>query len=260
MLCWRFGDLDAVGEGDALDDFGQCCSPLSRLQVFTAAVTSLNTINQVRRPQVIPVLGGGSRRRSAARRGPSPGRSPPRRIWRPTCWQTSQSPLRGPPPSRSRQVGLGRGLDGLGQLVEHVDRLAQCSADAGSSATPRRAPSRSRGSVSGRRLRRNGQATRLEVDLQPPPALRAFPYAHLEAEQFLPALRRGADQYQHALGLRLHSGLQVNTVAPDVDVAMGGQVARLSMGIVGLPLATEAGSDGWRHFGRPFPARLTVPP
>ena len=44
MLCWRFGDLDAVGEGDALDDFGQCCSPLSRLQVFTAAVTSLNTI------------------------------------------------------------------------------------------------------------------------------------------------------------------------------------------------------------------------
>ena len=42
--------------------------------------------------------------------------------------------------------------------------------------------------VAGRQLGRDDQAARLEADQQLPPALRAFPHAHLEAEQLLPAL------------------------------------------------------------------------
>src|SRR3954451_14507796 len=59
------------------------------------------------------------------------------------------------------------------------------------------------------------QATRLEIDEQLAPALGAFADADLEAEQLLLALRRRADQHQHALGLRLHARLQIDAVRPD---------------------------------------------
>jgi len=93
--------------------------------------------------------------------------------------------------------------------------------------------------VAGRQLRRDDQAARLEADQQLPPALRAFPHAHLEAEQLLPALGRGADQHQHAFGLRLHAGLQVDAVGPDIHVAPGRQVAPLPARVVRLPLAPQ---------------------
>ena len=51
-------------------------------------------------------------------------------------------------------------------------------------------------------LGRDRQPARLEVDQQLPPALRALAHADLEADQFLLALRRRADQHQHALGRR----------------------------------------------------------
>ncbi len=40
------GDLDAVADCDALDDFGQLGLALQRGQVLTAAITSLNTISR----------------------------------------------------------------------------------------------------------------------------------------------------------------------------------------------------------------------
>src|SRR3712207_7396969 len=54
-----------------------------------------------------------------------------------------------------------------------------------------------------------------------PPRSTLFPYTTLfrsEADQLLSALRGGADQHQHALGLRLHPRLQVDPVGPDIDV------------------------------------------
>jgi len=47
-------------------------------------------------------------------------------------------------------------------------------------------------------LRSDGQAASLHVDQQLAPALRAFPHSDLEPDQLLLALRRGADQHQHA--------------------------------------------------------------
>jgi len=59
------------------------------------------------------------------------------------------------------------------------------------------------------------QSARLDVDQQFPPALCAFPHTHLEADQFLLALGRRADQYQHALG---H---QVGRTAHDGGTVLG---------------------------------------
>lgn len=59
------------------------------------------------------------------------------------------------------------------------------------------------------------------VDQQLPPALCAFPLAHLEADQLLLALGRRADQHEPALGLRLHARLQVDTVRPHADIPPG---------------------------------------
>ena len=93
--------------------------------------------------------------------------------------------------------------------------------------------------IPGGQLRRDGQAARLEIDKQLAPALRAFPDAHLEAEQLLLALRRGPDQHQHAFRLRLHARLQVDAVRPDIHGAPGRQVAPLPARIVHLPLGPQ---------------------
>ena len=138
------------------------------------------------------------------------------------------------------QVGLGRRLDRLRQLVQHVGGLVH-----GAALMPgrrrdllQRLPEAER-PVAGGQLGRDGQAARLEVNQQLPPALRALAHADLEADQFLPALRRRPDQHQHALGLRLHPRLQVDAVRPDVDVAPRRQVAPLPARVVGLPLAPQ---------------------
>ena len=97
---------------------------------------------------------------------------------------------------------------------------------------------------------RDGQAPSLDLDKQFSPALGALAHADLEADQFLPALRRGADQHQHALGLLLHPGLEVDAVGPDVDVAAGRQVARLPALVLGLPFARQPGDHRGRQVGR----------
>ena len=63
-----------------------------------------------------------------------------------------------------------------------------------------------------RDLGRNRKAARLDVDQELPPALGALAQADLEADEFLLALGRGPEDDKHALGLRLHPGLQVNAI------------------------------------------------
>src|SRR5919202_7150981 len=75
-------------------------------------------------------------------------------------------------------------------------------------------------------LRRDRQATGLEVDQQLVPALGALAHPDLEANQLLLALRGRADQHQHALGLWLHPRLQVNAIiqcAPKARTTSGGR-------------------------------------
>src|SRR5260370_1495887 len=65
------------------------------------------------------------------------------------------------------------------------------------------------------------QAALLEIDEQFAPTLRALANPNLQADKLLAAFRRRPDQNQHAFGLILHPGLQINAVRPDIDVASG---------------------------------------
>src|ERR1700710_1667832 len=98
------------------------------------------------------------------------------------------------------------------------------------------------------------QAALLEIDEQFAPTLRALANPNLQADQLLAAFRRRADQNQHAFGLILHPGLQINAVRPDIDVASGGKVALLPAAIVPLPFARQPGDDRRRQV-RSVPAK-----
>ena len=77
---------------------------------------------------------------------------------------------------------------------------------------------------------------RLQFDEQFAPALRAFPNTDLKANQLFPAFRRRTDDDQHAGGIVLHAGLEIDPIGPDVDVVSRRQVAVLPAIIVGLPI------------------------
>jgi hypothetical protein len=97
---------------------------------------------------------------------------------------------------------------------------------------------------------RDRQATGLQPDQELPPALGTLAGADLEADQFLLAFRRGADDHQHALGLRLQACLQVDAVGPDVDVASRRQIPLLPAFVVGLPVALQPGDHRRRQVRR----------
>jgi hypothetical protein len=98
-------------------------------------------------------------------------------------------------------------------------------------------------------LGRDGEAAGLEVDQELAPALGALPRPHMKAEQFLPALRRGADDDEEALRLRLHPGLEVDAVGPDVDVAAGREIAVLPALVLLLPRRRQPGDHTRRQVG-----------
>ena len=104
--------------------------------------------------------------------------------------------------------------------------------------------------VANRDLGGDGQPASLNLDEQLAPTLGALADAHLEADEFLPTLGRGADQHQHALGMILHPGLQVDAVGPDVDVMPGREIARLPAFVLGLPLGGEAADHRGRQVRR----------
>jgi hypothetical protein len=55
-LCWRVGDLDAVGEGYALDDLRQLVFALRSLPGFAAAMTNVNSIGRAECCDAAPVV------------------------------------------------------------------------------------------------------------------------------------------------------------------------------------------------------------
>ncbi len=89
------------------------------------------------------------------------------------------------------------------------------TADVASRERPRRAPSRSRARHDQRPLFRGDlQPTGFGFDEQFVPALRALAHADLEADEFLLAFRRRADQHQHAFAVVFHASLQEDAVRP----------------------------------------------
>jgi hypothetical protein len=83
----------------------------------------------------------------------------------------------------------------------------------------------------------------LQVEKQLPPGLGALAHAVDEADELLLALRRGADDDQQALGIVLQAGLYVDAVGPEVDVALGGEIAPAPAQVLIRPGVLEP-SDG----------------
>src|SRR5215813_11068104 len=79
--------------------------------------------------------------------------------------------------------------------------------------------------IGDRQLRANRQPTPLQIEEQFPPRLRTFAYTVAEADKLLPALGCGSDNDQQALRAVFETGLHVNAVGPEVDVAFGREIA-----------------------------------
>jgi site-specific DNA recombinase len=99
------------------------------------------------------------------------------------------------------------------------------------------------GTIGDRQFGGDLQAPRLQVDQQFVPALGTLANPDLEAEQLLPAFRRGADHHQHAVGHRFQTGLEINPVGPDRDGAPGRQVTLVPARVVIRPTFLQPGDD-----------------
>src|SRR6516164_4294359 len=135
-------------------------------------------------------------------------------------------------------IDLDRGSD----LVEHVDGFVHPTAlVAGAREDLLERLPQAETAVANGEVWSNCEPSPLDIDEQFPPALRAFAYADLEADQLFATLRRCPDHDQYALGMRLHACLQVNPVRPDVDIAPSREVALLPRIVFHLPLGRQAG-------------------
>ena len=106
------------------------------------------------------------------------------------------------------KVCLHVDLDREGDLVEHVGGLVNPTPlvpGAGKDLIDG-LPEAERAVADGE-IRRDLEATPLDVDEEFAPALRALPHPGLEADELFLALGCGADQHKHALGVVFHSRL-----------------------------------------------------
>src|SRR6202171_3762838 len=91
------------------------------------------------------------------------------------------------------------------------------------------------------------QSPSFHIDEKFAPALRAFPNANLEADEFLLALRRSPNQHQHAFAVVFHPSLQEYTVGPHIQVSSRRQIPLLPMPVLALPLCRQTGNHRRRQ-------------
>src|SRR5712675_2374952 len=84
---------------------------------------------------------------------------------------------------------------------------------------------------------------------QTSPVLRALASAIGEADQFLAAFRRRADQHQNALLFVFEACLEMDAIGPDVDVALRRQIAPLPRGVFVKPTVLQTADGGCRQPG-----------
>src|SRR4051794_29868254 len=89
----------------------------------------------------------------------------------------------------------------------------------------------------------------LTIKQQTAPVMRALAGAIGEADQFLAAFRRRSDQHQDALLFVLEPRLQMDAISPDVDVALGRQIALLPRSVVVKPAVLQSADRGCRQSG-----------
>jgi len=86
----------------------------------------------------------------------------------------------------------------------------------------------------------------LQVEQQVAPGLRAFAQPIGEPDQFLFALRRGADNHQQTLRLVFQPRLDINAVGPKIRIAFGREVAFEPAGMLVRPHLFEPRDGGGR--------------
>src|SRR4029077_14719531 len=70
-----------------------------------------------------------------------------------------------------------------------------------------------------------------------------------EADQFLAAFRRRADQHEDALLFVFEAGLEMDAIGPDVDVTLRRQIALLPRSVLVEPAVLQAADGGCRQPG-----------
>src|SRR3990170_4898346 len=139
------------------------------------------------------------------------------------------------------QGALGLCLQALWQLVQDIRRLVH----------PAALPARlwpylidrlpeAECPVSDSELRRDRQAAPLEIEQQLLPGLRALANAVGKPNEFLLAFGGGADDHEQTLRVIFEPGLDVDALAPNVDIPLGGQVAVAPAGVLVDPGLLQA--------------------
>lgn len=97
----------------------------------------------------------------------------------------------------------------------------------------------SHGFVTYGKLRRNCQASCLQIKEKFAPALGTFSIVIKKTYQFLFPFRGGSNNDEHALFIILHAGLEVNAVIPYVDIVPAIQPSLVPVIGFFLPLLTQ---------------------
>ena len=137
----------------------------------------------------------------------------------------------------------------FGSLSRRSRSCAPSSAARAFSARPRRRPSRTRARHRRRRAAAHVEPAPLQIEQQIAPVVRALARAIGEADQFLLAFRRRADDDEDALRFVLQTRLQMDAVGPDVDVALGRQIALLPRAVLVDPTVLQPRDGGGRQPG-----------
>ena len=250
----RSDDLDSVVELYTHDDLGQLVVTAQTIPTFLGGLCELEdhgkrglvreaslrsgrsmadggerALDRVGRAQVLPVLGGEvvEGEQHVAILGQALDRLV---VLRAVDFRESIErglgvlPGLGHPDVLKRPLGFGlqalrQPVEDIGGLVHPAALLARLRPDLGE-----RLPEAER-AVGDGELRPDRKSASLEIEQEFLPRLRALAHAVGQADQFLLALRRRADDHEQALRIILKPGLDVDAVDPEVDVAFGGQVA-----------------------------------
>src|SRR6058998_2688274 len=98
-------------------------------------------------------------------------------------------------------------------------------------------------------LRGHVEPAPLEIEQQIAPVLRVLAGTIGEADQLLAAFRRRADQHEDALFFVFEPRFEMDAISPDVDVALGRQIALLPRGVLVEPAVLQSADGGCRQSG-----------
>src|SRR5258707_422537 len=98
----------------------------------------------------------------------------------------------------------------------------------------------SKRAISDRELGANREPAPLQIEEQFPPRLRTLAHTVGEADKLLPALGCGSDDDQQALRAVFETGLHMNAVNPEVDVAFGREITLAPARVLFAPSLLKA--------------------